>query len=91
MGAFGVPLGCLWGAFWEPFGELLVTLGALWATFGRLGRALVKLWLTWEPFGCPFWENLEFLHDLDLKCALGLLKGTLWIVLLVFGRIRLAF
>ena len=43
-------LGSLWDAFWEPFGQLLGTLGALGANFGSLGGL-------WGAFGAPFRVN----------------------------------
>ena len=40
--------------------------------------------MTWGPFGRTFWENLASLDALGLKIVPGLLKVTLFSVLLCF-------
>ena len=56
---FWVPLGCLWGGFWDPRGILLGpsgypfrSLGFLWVSFSVFGASLGVLLVPQGRFGC---------------------------------------
>ena len=70
MGAFGVPLGCLLGAFWGAFGDLGGTLGYLWQTWESFGEALADLEAIWVPI----WGEFGIPSRFGLKMRSGGLK-----------------